>query len=404
MNTELSLVLSLAYVFGPFAFSSITLGPRSTGFTGRLFPELSFGVFLFCLESYELDSVYFYVGLTIGFLGFLSSKFSIQAYVLIFLPSAVFFYQPLWLVFLVAFILVGAAIFPTSFIPALRLQLGHLTGYFALHKRRREIWIHLNGISLRRTLLILHNFNLKNVAKVLYLLINSNPIFAVIFRYSIFVLYLVVIFFESFVYTGFAMWAIFGWLAWLITSDGPLRILGESERYLNYVTVPVFLGLAQQGIDDFLLWGFVFYGLVYFTVELCSFYFDGYSWRKWRQDGEVLSLIKEHPEINYWLLNPVHCVGVWRMMLHGKKVFFPWVNLAEYYKQGGTEAEASYPSFSESAIIRAIIKWNIEGVVLAKEECGSEVVARIKQHGFYVANEPLSEYRVLLKEGVNGFS
>ena len=245
----LLLLLSVTFFGGDFKYWVLTFpfllifihnNGRSFHFGERAMGTFFGSAYLFCIISYLMSYNYWYIGVAcFCFVVFsTSSKFSIQAVFLISLILSIISldYSPL-LILMFCFI---AACFLTAGYPykVVKGLIRHST-YFS---KRMHItnYSHSSYFDLFSKLL---SFRPKKIANLYYF----NPVCLIFSGVAVTPIFIYNIFFEEVIPSSMywlVMMGLSGILVTLLISLKPFKILGEPERYLEYVVIPIVLVLT----------------------------------------------------------------------------------------------------------------------------------------------------------------
>lgn len=232
VDTPWAVALAGLYVLSP-GITLVNIGPRAFWLTPRVFSQFLFaGVILLAVEggtSPSWWSVAAQVVLLAGLL--LTSKFGVQLVLLCSVPLAVATATP-------EALLVVAASFVAAYVLSLGFFGRQLLGQFQhleWYVRRQAPFIY-KGTSLRRLLRALRS---RQISLVGELLLVRDPILAGLIRHAPGFLGVAWYAAEGGPHSGQQELAlaffVAGVVAWILTSFGILRVLGEAERYLEFV-------------------------------------------------------------------------------------------------------------------------------------------------------------------------
>jgi len=261
--------ICLMYAFSPMMFSSISMGPRITSLTPRLFGEVV-GIFYFLyLYLYSVDQsvVWGSLSLLCGVIVVLSSKFSIQAIIFISVIAGICLGDFVVIVMPFAAICSSLIVTKLNNKEALTGQIQHLTNYA---KQNMKGKMAVSGrASFIPFLIAIKN---RDLNKLINLLISRHPFTSVLIKLPhVFLALFLVLPSESL--STIDVFFLAGFSVYILTSTQFFLFLGEAERYLIYVSPFAYLIVWENifSANAELLWGAVIYGFIYIILEAIFF-------------------------------------------------------------------------------------------------------------------------------------
>ncbi|MDR1916264.1 MAG: hypothetical protein LBQ58_06810 [Synergistaceae bacterium] len=328
-----SLICSFLYLLTPMWFSDLSIGPRVTNFTPRLFSEI-FVNFFFMVTLLPLPISFLiklFGGAIFAFVALASSKFGLQ--VLLFLAPAAYFFtnDALPVISCVLGFLLIIILSKGKFLFVIKAQLAHLVWYFKNNLSGKT------AIAGRNSLAFLFVWNpslgvARNFLRICYRAVGYNSFTGVLLKMPILpALYFILLFdFKKIDAHLFLLGPVFGASLVFLTVNIPVFLfLGEAERYLNHVAFFIIVAFLEFSYKyHLLIIALLVYGLVYYMAEVLLFPKiqksmvtqddEEYS------DKEIIDWLNSCQEDLRILCYPYHAVGVYKMMLFtAHQVLFP---------------------------------------------------------------------------------
>lgn len=394
----------LLYVFSPMWFSRVAIGPRVNSLTPRLASEIAVNLlFLFALLPLAIPAaVRFAVVAALSVFVLLSTKFGIQALALL-VPVTALVQQDLALLAATAAGLAIAVVATRGeVVAALAAQLRHLRWYARENQRG------VAQVSDRNSVRVLaeavrHAHRTRSLSALTPTLLSKNSYTALVLKLPAFVVPGVVALLGLAVGTppGVSPWGapvVASALAFVAINHPRLLFLGEAERYINHVALPVALFaatvLSQSGVEP-LLYGLLAYGFAYWMWE--SFLLHRWlpSEREERARHEeatrILDLLRSQAPTTV-LCYPFHAIGVWRLLLETDcgTLLPQFMDPADRTRFESTYGAAPYPFINLSRLTELAAAYDITVVVVDRRAW-----ARRGCPGFAV----LSTWRRLPRQG-----
>lgn len=344
---------ALLYIFTPIMFSGISTGPRIRSLTPRITSEIAVNLyFILILLPLPIPE---YVGVPLSILygvyTLLSSKFGVQAIVLlsILISLLLFSYKPILI--LLTSILLSILLSKGFFFKTLKQQANHLVWYFKKNLKGEMSISNRNSLSLLKE----KSKDKKGILKIGTILVHfiiTNSFGVVIFKMPV----LIVSFFLFFYSNTTIDPAIFnpvlaGVLIFLAVNIPILLFIGEAERYLNHVIVFVLLMTTISAIDlnlTWVIWTLIGYGLLYWMFE--TFIYNKIIHKKLDRDtkeeeeNDIIDFLKSFNEEKIILSFPYHAVGIWRILLETThKTVYPIMVTKEFSDNFEAKYDAGYP-------------------------------------------------------------
>ncbi len=327
------------------------VGPRSYGLNERIFSEalFSLALLLFLRES----AITWIAGTFLSLMLVLSSRFATQALVFLFLPAGIISGN--------MGMITGVAI---SFLLALAMPGAHYRERLSRHVAHVLSYVKSTGdprywIGRRNRIPSRQGKTLSEWSReMIRFLARTNGISAgFIWHFPV----LLALWFgfqnwpalENPAHLTTAFWiVVMAILAWVITSLGYFKVLGESERYLGYALVAACILIAKAGasrqISDFWILLVLFLAAVAWISAIIQL--RKAACRHAEADAALLPFVtwlKEHPERKVATLLPTH--ESWILLQHlGDRVL--WHEL--FFKQDWRTAMWRYP-FPSCELIRS---------------------------------------------------
>lgn len=351
-----SFLVGLLYLFTPMWFSRISTGPRIKSLTPRLSSELLTNLFfIVTLLPLEISvSIRVILGMILCMFVIQSSKFGLQAFLLLTPIVSIFTLNPIPIYSLLAGILASFVITKGHFIETLKNQFMHLKWYFQKN---------LNGempISNRNRLSNLFSFSvkeskLKNIKSAIIKMLTINSFTAVLLKMPVVLLSLTGILYlqlnemTNALTTSISGVVIGATMIYLLVNIPLFLFIGEAERYLNHIAYFI-VAIAVLFIDmvnmPTVIYILLLYGLVYWVYE--SFFLgktaeDDKSEKKF--SDEVFNFLETKKAKSVVITYPYHAIGgVWRIMLYTKhQVVCYMASDREYRKKLEDKYALNYP-------------------------------------------------------------
>ena len=263
-NNNMALELSLLYIFTPLTFTVQTIGPRIHSFTPRLFGEV-IGSMVFIFEYFYFESantIYLLLASLCVFLVILSSRFSLQAILLISFVAFFFNFDIELLVPLFAGFTLFLLLYGQDGIALLKNHFYHIKIFFKNHYEKKSFISANNSFeSFKKSL------QSGSIIQFYTYLLYQNTFTSLLIKAPIIILFLYSIHksdFGNYTY----IFALSGIIAFAIVSIKPLLFLGDAERYINHVLFFLLLGSIESiYIHHWLFLLFILYGILFFIVD-----------------------------------------------------------------------------------------------------------------------------------------
>ena len=351
-SSEVAFYASLLYIFTPMWFSSLSLGPRVSGVTPRLFSEICTNLF-FMTTLLPLNTPFplrLLLGGGFSFVVLASSKFGLQA--LLFLTPMIALFSMNILPFVC--VLLGLAMVllfsKGEFLGVMKTQCRHLIWYFKNNKLKKM------HVSNRNDSCMLFDWRkgdslTRNCLRMLYRALIHNSYTGVLLKMPILPLLFVLIIVNW--KEALTLWCLLGpvvaaTILFLAINHRLLLFLGEAERYLNHVAffITTSFAVLNEG-NAWFLKGLMLYGIAFCFVEvlgLPKLQKNTDSPNNEICDSGVIEWINKSNKELRILCYPYHAVGVYKiMLLTDKEVLFPalsclndekWMRDFERYDEG----------------------------------------------------------------------
>jgi hypothetical protein len=310
------LLFALLFILYPL-YTSIYSGPRTYHPTPRLLTEILFNLNFLCIFMYlqETNIFWFISACIVGSGILLNSKFGTQVFIFFYIPLGIFtkiteFFTIFFLTFLLAFI----------------LSKGQLYNYIKQH----IIFLinYAKKVQFNHPVILIRN---KSKIKILLkegflkflksLLIDSDA-FNYFIKNYLATLVIIFILFKGYNYDiFFVYWFLISIILFTITSTKYFRFLGESERYLFYGVIPLFIILIQYEFLFLIYIGFIIWSIIYWFITVLIVYFTTKNKKiknKYDNIVEISKYIKNKNYNNILVLQKNHA---WEIMFLTNKKF-----------------------------------------------------------------------------------
>ena len=318
----------MVYMLTPLMFSKVAVGPNVTQFTTRIYSELT-ATMVFALaisDGFLPWAVEFSVFAALIAFIVLSSKFGMQVIVLILFPTSILVWK-LSLVFgVVAGFGLALLISRAQLINILRAQIQHLVWYFR-NMRNGSL-----PMANRTNFAFLWSGRLTLQDRLVKLVIR-NPYTAMLIKAPVFLLtplwaWLVWRGDGAGTWTDLIVFMVVSYVIFVLTIQKPFLFLGEGERYVSHfglLHALLFVLAIQTAGAPAVLWFAVFYGALYWTVEVYVF-----GVRRYREadfdEERVTAFLRSLPDETVVLSYPYHVAPPWRLLVETKlRPIFPVV-------------------------------------------------------------------------------
>ncbi len=351
--------VALLYIFTPILFSGISTGPRIKSLTPRITSEVAINLYFILVLTPIPIPEYISISLSIllGVYTLLSSKFGVQAIVLlsIFISIFLFSYKPI-LILLVSFF-ISIIVTRGMFLKTLKHQANHLIWYFKKNLKGEMIISNRNSFNLLKE----KSKGKKGILKIgtiILQLIRRNSFGVVTFKLPALIAGI-----SLFIYSNFFMGhvesivpeiyvsVLAALVIYLMVNTSILLFIGEAERYLNHIIVFILLMTTILALDlntSWILWVLIGYGVLYWLLE--AFVYNTIIHKKLHRDKkekeekEIIDFLKSIKEEKTVLSFPYHAVGVWRIMIDTiHKTVFTYTTSEEFLNKLENKYASDYP-------------------------------------------------------------
>jgi hypothetical protein len=397
-----SYIASLLYLFTPQWFSMISIGPRTSTLTPRLFSEIFVNLFFYAaLTSGSSSWMSGGVAVVCGVIVVLSSKFGLQA-MLLFAPIiAMLAKDPSVLIFAMLSLVMSLIVSRGQITNMLLEQFSHLRDYYTANRENRTFISNRNSI-----------FNGVKTAdgKVDWRHLIRNTV--MINSYSATVIKGPVFLFTAAIsaywwITGDSRWdsdlmipVVASLIIFLLINQRALLFLGEAERYPANISVFIILSAVTviRGLDaEYLFYIFIIYGAVFYIAELVLV--GGVTSINSRKipDSIVEKFLREQDGQLTIISFPYHNFDIYRVMSKTPhKVLYPLHMEKNLRREFCRKYEYKYPYLDLSKIdeLASITGCNL--VIIDKAAAAREGYGSLSPTGRWVEVDSGQEfYRIL---------
>jgi len=351
LSHELVVIGSLLYLLTPMWFSRLSIGPRVNELTPRLASEIATNLFFIVTLlpiGWEQNAI-IAVGAVLAFFVLTTSKFGLQALVLL-VPTVSIISQSYFPIISLCFgFILGLVLSKHSFSNALSHHIKHLAWYFQKNLKGEM------PVSKRNSFDRDYEYRLDEsrfwyLLRVINLLIGRNSYTGVILKLPVLFFVLIGWFYvESNTITDVVMAPVLASsLIFVLINMPSLLFLGEAERYLNHVAVFIVMVavLIAVQLDSYVyLWGVIAYGMLYLLVEGLVYPLVNKKVAVGQHDADKIVAFLQQQRPTIVLDFPYHaCDSVYRIMADTPhKTVFPFGTTAEFSQRLETKYGAKYP-------------------------------------------------------------
>lgn len=369
--------VALVYLTTPIWFSSISLGPRISGFTPRLSSEILCNLFfLFGLLKLDLPfAIIIVITAILAFLIISSSKFGIQALFFLALPISILTKNYVPCIGLGLGLIVAILLSKGRVAAQLNEQKSHLIWFFKENLNKRTLISQRNSINFLFSRKKGSSFK-GYVIEVLHKAVSHNSFTAVLIKMPVlvFVIYWLAngvisndpksdIFISAPILVAFFVFLLIN-LPWLL-------FLGEAERYLNHIALFICIYFVVYSLDHHLFWMpilLICYGISYWLMEiiLLGRLMDS---RGKEKDEENTNIIEDLKTLNKKVVVfqfPYTAVdGIFRVILEtGNKVIYPLYTSEKFSSNYKQRYNDGYPFAKIELLDQMASEYGIEYIIV----------------------------------------
>ena len=321
-----ALLVSVIYIFTPMWFSNLSLGPRITSFTPRLFSEILSNIF-FVVTLLPLGLplwVVIIVGAITGGIAISSTKFGVQALFFLTPIISILIKNVTPIIALLVGLFLSIAVSRGRLLNALKEQLQHLKNYYVKNKNGETPVSNRNSIQKLFKSLDEHNGFVRKLMVIISRMLSENSYAGILLKMPILP---IVLFLYSYskidtnilIPNHFIMPVVGAVIVFLVVNIPRFLFLGEAERYLNHVAyfiVASFVLLSFKTNMMWLLYCLLGYGVLYWLFEsflLTSFLPNNLNVQK--VSDNIVTYLQSIKKEAIILSYPYHAIGFYRLML-----------------------------------------------------------------------------------------
>jgi hypothetical protein len=356
--------MSLLFIFTPVFSSLISLAPRTSSFTPRGFSELVCNLYWLGYLAYLETQGVRWLGLTVlcGALIICSSKFSFQAITFITAVFCLLTLKLLPLALLLASFSLAMLVAHKVVWLSLKQQVAHLKWYYIQNIKGlmtvsdrnaiRPVWKALRKRDIR--------------ALVNLLLIHNSYFIAIVrFPWAIFALLLVLM--EIWTAGGFPIRAshaliLAAFIIFLLSSLKRFLFIGEAERYLNHVLLPILLASWEQ-VLPYAGW-LCTYGAIYGLVDLAMASYLERKDHKLERSDNLMNLLKAQPGICNVLEVPFGLSGGFRILTETPHTWVYPVLWSEEDREAFNQYMSKYPVIDFNQLDEVVSNYKVHLVMI----------------------------------------
>ena len=366
----------LLYVLTPMWFSTLSVGPRVTSFTPRLMSEIILSVFFF-ITVYNLETSYLNIIFLSSLLAtyiLMSTKFGLQAIILISIPYILLSFDLSPLYSIIIGILFSLLISKGKSLNYLKTQFRHLIWYYNQNKKKKMHISNRNSINyLLEQIDHKDKFFVKFV-RFIKLSISTNSFIGLFVKMPIFIFCINSIIqslnFDNYNVLSKEEALIVSSLAiFLLINISTFLFLGESERYINHISLIIIIYFLTNYNDSNLPIYLLTYGLIFWFFEIILLR-KNYFKLKLREDSfeKILNHLKKLNDKVVAIYPYNYLGGVYRIMLEtdNKVVFNALIDKKSenYFKKNFDE---NYPYFRLNNFEKMTKEFNINLLILSNK-------------------------------------
>jgi hypothetical protein len=366
----------LVYGFTPLYFSRLSLGPRTSSFTPRLFSEIISNIFFVITVTPIFNTVTAIIlGAVFCFISISSSKFSVQALLFLTPIISIFSQNSVPMIALVLGLIIAVIISKGEIFNTLIDQYQFLKTYYINNNKNKM------QVSNRNNIFDFYSKNIKMNKKknfnrwVMYFL-NRNSFTCVLFKNPI--LFMIIIFlinnrlgYNNLLIPKYLLFPVLaGIFLFVIINWRPLLFLGEAERYLNHILIfqiAIMLFILESFDNYSLVYYLLSYGFVFWIIETQYLHKVEPIYQKKEIDNKIIKALIKMPDRNI-LLYPYHAIGVFRILLQtNHKVFYHLLTSKDFQHKFNQEYTPNYPCVNIKQLDQMGKDYNINLVIIDKK-------------------------------------
>lgn len=383
------------YLLTPMWSSRLSHGPRISSLSPRLTSEVATNMF-FIVTLLPLGMPIWLVlifGSLIAAFVVLSSKFGLQALLLLAPLTSVIVWDPVPLTAMILAVVMAASLTKGGFLECVRTQVSHLSWYFKKNLKGGMPISGRNSLSRLFEKPRSGGGNLKHLATVLYRMITLNSYTSVLIKMPVLllgiVLYVRMVLVDTEPTASYIVGPVVVAVIVFVTINmPPLLFLGEAERYLNHVAFFIVGMAVTMAIDQsltWLLWLIIGYGFLFWMLEdVFSSQLLPRSHRlKSAVDDSVIAHLRSLHRSTVVLAYPYSAAGgVFRIMLETQhRVVFCFTTEDEFARRFEEKYGADYPYVKLDRLDEMAAELGVAYVVAYKKALSSRGLAQWKTSG-----------------------
>lgn len=358
-----SFLLACLYLFTPSWFSRLSTGPRIQSLTPRLFSEIiSNLVFIIALFPLELPPIIKGLLLIVFiFIQLTSSLFGIQVVLFMLIPLSLLIKERLVIISIIIAVFLCITLGRKSYLNLLRDHALFLLDY------RRKVKEEKTNVATRNSIKIA----LKSLSSSNNILFDAIRIFLIQNSFSSTTIKMPVFLIACFdlaknisIKSNLDLLIFISFIVFILINTKPFLFLGEAERYLNHISIPIILKFGQSAKSESILL-LILFGFLYWIFEIFYFKKRTKSLPE-KEERDILNLLNKTQKSLNVALYPYHAVGAWKILYETRcRVLYP-VYLEKEDVIKFKKFEGEYPFFDISKLEELIKCYKIDVLIINK--------------------------------------
>ncbi|WP_421977761.1 hypothetical protein [Roseivirga seohaensis] len=317
-------IVGMLYNFTPILFSGISTGPRIKSLTPRITSEFAVNIyFLVMLLPFSFpEYIKIIVLIALGAYTLLSSKFGIQALVLLSASISLFLASLEPIIFLLFAFLFSVIVSRGAFLKSIKEQGNHLLWYFKKNLKGNMAISNRNSLQMIRVK-IAGKKGFKRLGILIRHLLKINSFGVVILKMPVILVGLVLFLISDIPVESYILKTVMaGSVIFFLVNIRILLFIGEAERYLNHIIIFILIWVTHLSLEMsmmWVIWGLIGYGGLFWLFEV--FVFNKINFKILntevlrKEEDQIISFLKSINNRKTILTFPFHAVGVFRVML-----------------------------------------------------------------------------------------